>query len=78
MAEPDKKTRRWRDPPEDTGQELLEDMTASDLIWTLNRLPFRRSTATRGRPSSPTCLIAIDRHARDYLVEAIAKRRGGK
>jgi hypothetical protein len=81
MAEPElqrkrRVVRRWRESPEETGPELTEDMTGSDLIWTLQRLPFPRRTTTRSRRNSATCLIAIDRHARDYIVGAITKRRG--
>ena len=48
------------------------DMTASDFVYVLRRLPFPSET-TNGRPNrSARCVIRLDRDARDYLVSTIS------
>jgi hypothetical protein len=50
----------------DATPELLEDMTRSDLIYVLQCLEFRKLDSS--------CLIRIDRQARDYLVRRLSEQ----
>jgi hypothetical protein len=51
-----------RDP--DALPQLDGDMTCDLLTWTLQRLPFRHGVVT----------LEMDRHVRDYLVNALRRR----
>ena len=51
-----------RDP--DPLPQLDGDMTCDLLTWTLQRLPFRHGVVT----------LEMDRHVRDYLVNALRRR----